>query len=121
MGSDCDPVPGPYREGLLGNWAFGCDAFTARQPVEGRRLKADYEVRSLIPFLSTDGMRHPYYTELEIVLGLGPSLRLGFNPGEFADFILGWFGIDFFADDLEAEKKWKSILNGNRTSKRTVP
>ena len=115
------PVPGPFREGLLGNWAFGYDAFMTRPSVDGRRLKSDYEVRSLFPFVATDGMRHPYYTQLEVVIGLGPSLRLGFNPGELADFLLGWSGIDIFSDDLEAERKRESILNGDRTSKPTMP
>ena len=43
----------------------------------------------------------PYYTEIEVVVGLGASVRLGFNPGELLDFILGWTTIDIFNDDLE--------------------
>jgi hypothetical protein len=29
--------------------------------------------------------------------------RVGFSPGEFVDFLLGWFGIDIAGDDRE----WK--------------
>jgi hypothetical protein len=41
-----------------------------------------------------------YYTQIEVVGGLLGSLRLGVNPGELADFLLGWFGVDFFHDDI---------------------
>jgi hypothetical protein len=41
-----------------------------------------------------------YYTQIEVVGGLFGSLRLGVNPGELADFLFGWFGVDFFHDDI---------------------
>jgi len=44
-----------------------------------------------------------FYTQIEIAVGLGPSLRLGFNPGELLDFLLGLTGRDLFSDDLEDE------------------
>ena len=94
------PFCWPYRE-----WVFGYDAFIARQPVDGRRLKADYEARSHVPFVVTEDMRHQYRTHLEVVLGLGLSARLGVNPGEMLDFLLGWAGIDIFEDDLEAQEQ----------------
>ncbi len=40
-----------------------------------------------------------YYTQLEVVVDVGVGLRLGFNPGELLDFILGWTTIDIFRDD----------------------
>lgn len=46
-----------------------------------------------------------YYTQMELVIGCGPSLRLGVNPGELLDFILGWMTIDMFNDDLERRKQ----------------
>lgn len=46
----------------------------------------------------------PYYTQFEIAVALGPSLRLGFNPGELIDFLLGWTTIDIFRDDIEGKK-----------------
>ncbi|MCX7009987.1 MAG: hypothetical protein NTY53_22555 [Kiritimatiellaeota bacterium] len=48
---------------------------------------------------------HSYYTQIEIAGGLIGTLRLGFNPGELLDFILGWATIDIFNDDLEARKR----------------
>jgi len=45
-----------------------------------------------------------YYTQIEAVVGLIPSLRLGFNPGELLDFILGWGNIDIYKDDIEMKK-----------------
>ena len=52
-----------------------------------------------------DGTPLYYYAQMEAVIGLGPSIRLGFNPGEVLDFVLGWFTIDIFNDDLEWRKR----------------
>ncbi|HOX06911.1 MAG TPA: hypothetical protein PK280_10955 [Planctomycetota bacterium] len=43
-----------------------------------------------------------YYTQLEIAAGVGGTLRLGFNPGELLDFLLGWTTLDLFRDDRNA-------------------
>jgi hypothetical protein len=42
-----------------------------------------------------------YYTQIEAVLAVGPSVRIGCNLGELVDFLLGWFGVDIFDDDIE--------------------
>jgi len=44
-----------------------------------------------------------YFTDIQVVVGAGPSVRLGFNPGELVDFILGWTGVDIYDDDVDAE------------------
>ena len=46
----------------------------------------------------------PYYTQIDAVLGVGGSLRLGVNAGELLDFIIGWSTFDIFADDVETCK-----------------
>ncbi|MBQ6353157.1 MAG: hypothetical protein IJJ28_07815 [Lentisphaeria bacterium] len=40
------------------------------------------------------------YTDVHVVAAAFPGVRLGFNLGEFADFLLGWGGVDIFGDDL---------------------
>ncbi len=47
----------------------------------------------------------PYYSQIDIVAAAGLSVRFGFNPGELADFLLGWFGVDIYHDDLSRQKK----------------
>jgi hypothetical protein len=46
--------------------------------------------------------RYPaaWHTQIEVSLALLGSLRLGVNPGELADFLLGWIQIDLYRDDL---------------------
>lgn len=44
-------------------------------------------------------------TQIEVAGGVGRTIRLGFNPGEFLDFILGWTTLDIFDDDLEWTKR----------------
>lgn len=43
-------------------------------------------------------------TQLSVVIGALGSIRLGFNPGELLDFVLGWFGPDIYSDDLSKTK-----------------
>ncbi|MDD4871915.1 MAG: hypothetical protein PHR77_15260 [Kiritimatiellae bacterium] len=58
-----------------------------------------------------------YYTQVECQIGVLCVVRLGFNPGELLDFILGWTTIDIFEDDLEAKKQKEE--KSNQTSYRT--
>jgi hypothetical protein len=46
--------------------------------------------------------KYPYYywSQVEVIVGLGLSVRAGVNPGELLDFVLGWVGVDIYADDL---------------------
>ena len=46
-----------------------------------------------------------YYTQIEVAAGVVGTLRLGFNPGELLDFVLGWFCIDIYGDDLNARRE----------------
>jgi len=46
------------------------------------------------------GFCESYYSQIEVVGALGPSVRLGFNPGELLDFVLGWTTLDIYGDDL---------------------
>lgn len=53
----------------------------------------------------TDGSRnHAYWSQIEIAIGLGDSLRLGFNPGELLDAVCGHFGADIYGDDVTADE-----------------
>ena len=56
------------------------------------------------PFLTISSAPH-YYTQIEVAAGVGGTLRLGFNPGELLDFLLGWTTLDFYGDDLAARKE----------------
>jgi hypothetical protein len=64
----------------------------------------NFNATPVLPFLRIS--RAPsYYTQCDITIGLIYSTRLGFNPGELLDFILGWTTIDIFTDDLEWKKR----------------
>ncbi len=53
--------------------------------------------------VGTAGSSFPwyYYTQCEVCLGVLRGVRLGVNPGELLDFLLGWTTLDTFNDDLE--------------------
>ncbi len=43
-----------------------------------------------------------YLTQIEVAAALGIRLRIGFNPGELIDLILGFFTLDPYGDDLRS-------------------
>ena len=46
-----------------------------------------------------------YFTEIEVVLAVCKSVRIGLNPGEVLDFVLGWTTLDVFCDDVASEEQ----------------
>jgi hypothetical protein len=89
---------------------FVNDDFRATPDHDARHKS--YQAISFIPLISwvdepklDPRAKWPYYTQIEAAVGLGGTLRLGFNPGELLDFILGWTTIDIFNDDLKKEKR----------------
>ena len=47
----------------------------------------------------------PQMTQLDLTIGVGVSIRLGFNPGELLDFALGFVGLDLYDDDVAGAKE----------------
>ena len=89
---------------------FGLDAFSCRTCTHA--VSAYW-----VPFYSlpepianpATGVRVPgnvrsFYTQIEVAAGAGGTIRLGCNPGEMADFVLGWFGYDIYGDDVAGKK-----------------
>lgn len=65
--------------------ARGIAGVTVASTCDGRRV-----ARSLVP----------YYTQVEIALGAVRTIRVGVNPGELLDFLLGFMFVDLFGDDV---------------------
>jgi len=92
----------PWR----GKRGFGEDRFLQWDQGPGartleRRGKA-YYAKAPVPLIGIAD-EPEYYTQIEVLVGLIGSLRLGFNPGEMLDFVLGWADVDIYADDLKEE------------------
>ena len=48
----------------------------------------------------------PRYTQLEVSAGVyAGGLRLGANPGELLDFLLGWFLVDIYDDEVSTDEE----------------
>ena len=118
MNSDV-PVPNSFDlQGVL----VGAECFRGSPTARGKNFYAETSDHPFVPFLQTPdlivGQRWEaepryYYWQLEAVLGLGVSIRAGFNPGELLDFALGWFGPDVFNDDLDRKKKESNKMPGH--------
>jgi len=70
----------------------------------------DFATAKLGPFIGAFGKwgdpypRVYFCSQVEIVAALGPSLRLGVNPGEMMDFMVGWLGVDLYEDDIHCHR-----------------
>ena len=63
----------------------------------------------------------PYWTQIEAAVGLGGTLRLGLNPGEMLDFILGFTTLDIFGDDIVLRKVEKKSDESVKNVRSIVP
>ena len=112
--------PGGFDEGISGAYLYGCSStydytFTlfslesfyspdkCLSCQRGKNLKS-FGVLGITPINLTSCNRNEInkssFTQLEVAMGLGFTVRLGFNPGEALDFLAGWIGIDLYNDDL---------------------
>jgi hypothetical protein len=113
IGEVVSPVPLPVQVGHMSPWWWpisadsfdiehlreGYSTYTEGSGLAARRGKQYGAGMFWIPFLSFSD-RPFYYTEVEAAGGLWYTARLGFNPGELLDFLLGWTTIDIFDDDV---------------------
>jgi hypothetical protein len=123
-GLRCGEFMWPKREGvqscttdpliLLPNFGGGPTLFwfDAFEGEAGSRLRGkEYSAEGICPFISLPrldsldrgiGRRYAayYLTQCEVAAGLWRTARLGVNPGELLDFLLGWTTLDIFGDDI---------------------
>ncbi len=78
--------------------AFGHEIFSHGPDSVSHARGKDILAMSPFPFYS-NGSPAPYYTQIELAVGLGLALRIGLNIGELVDFILGFSGADLYGDD----------------------
>jgi len=81
---------------------FGLEGFSHGVGSISSFRRKDIIARSPFPFVVL-GDSAPYYTQIEAAGGLLLTLRLGFNPGELVDFVLGWLFLDIYSDDVELD------------------
>lgn len=47
----------------------------------------------------------PEWFTAEVVAGIGPMARVGFNAAELLDFVVGWTTIDMLGDDWQGQER----------------
>lgn len=72
-------------------------AFQARVPFG--TIRPAYLNKDLFKNKKTRWAPAYYFTRLELQLGLYFGVRIGINPGEFLDFLFGFFTADMYDDD----------------------
>jgi len=93
----------PVVAGHVPVWSYECfyvAPVAAGTPVlAGDVRKKGVEMVGLCP-LTAFSIRVHDYTQIEVAGGLGGTVRLGLNPGELLDCVLGWTTFDMFKDDI---------------------
>jgi hypothetical protein len=85
----------------------GCERFhlppgPANAPGKEGTRPSYYEAANFFFLLIPNPSIKTWWWQVEIVAGLGGTVRLGFNAAELADFLLGWAGVEILHDDVEA-------------------
>jgi hypothetical protein len=98
-------------EGLVNQDVFTPDSQTTRVSFDRRKAYGAVGVLVFAVPMPDEGRRWydvaPYYfTQVELVVGMGLSVRLGVNPGELLDFALGCLGADIYGDDIERRREF---------------
>jgi hypothetical protein len=52
---------------------------------------------------NTNSIPAPYWTNIEVSAGVLVGVRVGFNPGELLDFLLGFTTLDIYGDDVHPD------------------
>ena len=94
-----------WREKFAFNRKYGHQQKRTREEWEKLRREFNAEVGETPEFGGKTELefRRPawyVYTDVNVVAAALIGFRVGFNVGEFADFLLGWCGVDIFGDDL---------------------
>jgi hypothetical protein len=97
-----------HDNGQLTTTAMNIKFFYSNESQNSNIKLRGKDINAFGPFITPNGsMAHSHvsnnpahYTQIEAVAGLGLSIRLGFNPGELLDFLLGFAAIDIFNDDI---------------------
>ena len=102
--------------------AFG--PHKSRAWARGKTFSSPYlDTGELLPFLDLpwddDAECHPLidpqWTQIDLSVGLIASARVGFNPGELLDFLMGLVGLDLYGDDLAGSKEnWEALAQKRR-------
>jgi hypothetical protein len=87
--------------GLVWGEGFG-NSLSLKEACE---RKKSYEWGGVLIPIVYSGVPASCYTQIEVAAGIAGTLRLGFNPGELLDFLLGWTTLDIYGDDLQARKE----------------
>jgi hypothetical protein len=89
------------------NDLFGREVFSHGLDTPSSHRGKDVAARSPFPLIAV-GASAPFNSNIEFAVGLVLSLRVGINPGELLDYIVGLGGGDLYGDDLGDSKPWES-------------
>ena len=112
---------GEYRSGdfalvilaVSGFWSNECNNLPKRAEVRGKTFESEWlnwqGNGHFVPFFDVPSGHHgkgcpSQLTQMDIAIGVGISIRLGINPLELVDFILGFVGLDIYDDDVAGAK-----------------
>lgn len=90
----------PHQRGSWEPNLFGSEIFRQDLDSPCARRGKNIMVNAPGPFWVV-GRPASYHTQIEVSAGILLGVRVGFNPGELLDFLVGWFGVDLYKDDVD--------------------
>ncbi|NQT87691.1 HEAT repeat domain-containing protein [bacterium] len=101
-----------FQGGDFSNLIYSLEmAMSDREPdPRGKRIIANGVLCLSVPIYwyyipTTEEGACEYMTDIEMVLAFRKSVRVGVNPGEMLDYVLGWTTLDLYGDDI-AKSEW---------------
>jgi hypothetical protein len=105
-------TPLPICLFVTDEWVYtadGCFIEPRTQKPPDPRKKEYIAYGLYVPFVTWTRDACPsYYTQIEVAAAVGVGFRLGFNPGELLDFVLGWTTLDIYGDDISLQEEPKN-------------
>lgn len=87
----------------------GYEIFDPQGLSEARHKRMCSQGMGVFATVDEDVRNYGFYTQIECTVGVIVSLRLGVNPGELIDALLGFVNVDLFRDDVNGEKRiWET-------------
>lgn len=95
-------LPFPLPATRTDHWyvlPYGIESFSHESDSLSHMRGKDVAAQSPFPGIAI-GRGSAFYSQVEVAGGLGLTIRLGLNPGELLDFLLGFVFLDIYQDDV---------------------
>ena len=113
----------PYKKSAPDYLTFGYTGITMEHSLLNKDPLRRYSLLLFTVYHPKENLKWTEYFWIEASARAMVGCKVGFNIAEFADFILGWFGIDIAGDDVSGAEVARrlSALTGKKLGYFEIP